>query len=260
MHYDDATQSLVVTVQLEPEEAALLSVILPEVFTSSAAQDALQSITRVEVIAPETSPAERGEILSIPRLVVRRGKQFSLFEEDSFLDYAWDLSQCDPILTESEYSGRRASGMDIEIDVTDRGRLKETFIPELHQTMTLFASDLGWTAANLVTWINYSTHQQDIIFRESNAFISRLVMHLLDDRGFELEQLVMDKYNLREAVIKKISAHRQEARKQAYNLMLLPESLTPLEVHPDICFTYPTDDYPYGRILHRNVSIQKTLL
>jgi type III restriction enzyme len=174
-----------------------------------------------------------------------------LFEETAFLDHSWNLSQCDTLLSESEYSGQRLGGTEIEYDVTDKGKLKEEFINELQQTMTLFATDQGWTLAELVYWLDRAIPHPDITFRESNAFLTRLVMHLIDSeggRGFTLDQLVADKYHLRDAVAEKIQAHRQEARKQAYNLFLLPDSQTPLEVHPDICFTYPRDAYPYNTL------------
>lgn len=248
VHYDPITQSLVIRERLDSEEAALLIAMLPLAAMETGARSAIEQITRPQPILPTTSPAERGEIFAVPQLVVRRGQQLELFEDTAFLDHPWDLSQCDSVLAESEYNGQRLGGSEIEFDVTDKGKLKEEFIHSLQQTMTLFATDLGWTPAELVYWLDRAIPHPDVTFRESNAFLTRLVMRLLDECSFTLDQLVTDKYHLRDAVTLKIQKHRQEARNQAYSEFLLPDCKTPLEVHPEICFTYPRDAYPYNTL------------
>jgi len=248
VQYDLTTQSLIIRELLEPEESALLIAMLPSDVVEGGVRTVIEQITRPQPSRPSASPAERGEVLSIPQLVVRRGKQLELFEETAFLDHPWDLSQCDTLLNESDYSGQSLGGTEIEYDVTEKGKLKEQFINELQNTMTLFATDQGWTPEELVYWLDRAIPHPDITFRESNAFLTRIIMRLIDERGFTLDQLVIDKYHLRDSVTGRIHSHRLEARKQAYNLFLLPDCQTPLEVHPDICFTYPRDAYPYNTL------------
>jgi len=255
--YDATTQSLVIREQLDPEEAALLVAMLPVGVVEAGVRAVIERITRQQPTQPSASPAERGEVLSIPQLVVRRGEQLELFEETTFLDHSWDLSQCDTLLTENDFSDQRLGGTEIEYDVTDKGKLKEQFINELQNTMTLFATDQGWTPAELVYWLDRATPHPDVTFRESNAFLTRLVMRLIDERGFTLDRLVMDKYHLRDAVAAKIQSHRLEARKRAYNRFLLPDCQTPLEVHPEICFTYPCDVYPYNTLYRGTYPFKK---
>ncbi|NJD60913.1 MAG: hypothetical protein FIA98_16080 [Anaerolineae bacterium] len=248
VQYDVTTQALVIREWLEPEEAALLVAMLPIAVVDTGVRAVIDRVTRPNPLPPTVSPAERGEVLYVPQLVLRRGQQLELFEETAFLDYPWNLSQCETLLAESEYSGQRLGGTEIEYDVTDKGKLKEQFIEELQNTMTLFTTDQGWTPAEVVYWLDHNIPHTDVTFRESNAFLTRLVMCLIDERSFTLDRLVMDKYRLRDAVAAKIQAHRLEARKQAYNRFLLPDCQTPLEVHPEICFTYPRDAYPYNTL------------
>lgn len=243
VQYDARVKSLVIRERLEPEEAALLIALLPIAILEAGVRAVIEQVTR-----PHASPAERGEIFAIPQLVVRRGEQLEPFEETALLDHYWDLSQCDALLSESDYSGQRPGGTEIEYDVTDKGQLKEKFINELQQTVAFFATDQGWTSTDLVCWLDRAIPHPDITFRESNAFLNGLMLRLIDERGFTLDQLVMDKYHLRDAVAAKIQAHRLKAREQAYNLFLLPESRTPLEVHPEVRFTYPRDAYPYNTL------------
>jgi type III restriction enzyme len=248
LHYDASTHSLVVSQILDAQEALLLAALLPVATIENGLKAVMEKITQPYKVNPEAAPSERGETLSIPLLVKRKGKQLEIFEESAFLDTNWDLSQCDYQLNEADYSMHLSGGTEIEFDVTDKGKLKEDFIPILQQTMNLFATDLGWTAANLVYWLDRSIPHHDVTFSESNAFLTKLVMYLTDERGLTLDQLVIDKYHLRDAVAQKIDDHRNEARKKAYNLLLLPEAKTPLEVHPEICFTYPQDAYPYNTL------------
>jgi len=246
IYYDEDSHSLMVRDRLDPEEAELLRGVLPLDVLDAGAGQVINNITRQPTPRQDASPAERGEIFAIPQLLVQRGTQLELFEDTAFLTHPWDLSQCDTLLTEGEYSGVVMGGMEMEFDVNDQGRIDKRFIPDLQNTMTLFATDQGWTPAELVYWLDRNIHHPDIPFREANAFISRLVLRLIDERGFSLERLVMDKYRLRDAVDAKIQAHRTQANRQAYNLYLLPDYQTPLVVQPDICFTFPADNYPYN--------------
>ena len=248
VHYDEQTKTLTVNQWLEPEETLLLAALLPAAAIAAGAQAVLNRVTRTLSSSQNASPAEQGKDFSIPQLVLRCGQQFELFEETAFLSHHWDLSQCDPQLSTSEYSGHHLGGTEIEMDVTQSGQIKQEFIHELQETMTLFATDQGWTIAELVSWLDRSIPHPDIIFRESNAFITRLIMYLMDERDFSLDRLVADKFHIREAISAKINFHRLEAHKQAYNLFLLPDCKTPLEVHPNFCFTFPHDAYPYNTL------------
>lgn len=246
--YDGYTQLLVIRERLDSEEADLVLAMLPVDAVEAGIGAIIKQITFPQPALLMSSPAERGEIFAVPQLVVRRGQQLEIFEETAFLERFWDLSQADTLLRETEYFGQRQGGTEIEYDVTDKGRLKEEFINELQQTMTFFATDHGWTPAELVYWLDRAIPHPDITFGQSNAFLTRLVMRLIEERGLTMDQMVVDKYHLRDAVAQKIEFHRQEARQQAYNLLLLADNQTPLEVHPEICFTYPRDAYPYNTL------------
>ena len=258
LHYDEPTKSLVITKRLNPEEAIALTSILPQSVAEASASVIIEKATvSPSPIAPVALPAQVKEAFSVPQLVVRRGERFEPFEETVFLDVPWRLSQCDTLLTEEEYSGERFDGTEVEYDVTAEGKLKVGFINDLQHAMTLFAADAGWTPAELVYWLDRNIPHTDVSFREANAFLSILVLRLMDERGFSLDQLVSDKYHLRDAVAEKINTHRIQARKQAYNLFLdLDSAPLPLEVNPEICFTYP-HYYPYNSLYRGVYPFQK---
>jgi type III restriction enzyme len=254
--YDFDTQRLTISAQLDPEEARLLRDALPDQQAKYAVDEALPKIVRAEdgfVLAP----AERGERLEVPQLMVQRGKQLELFEETAFLSVPWRLSQCDFRLSENEYFPQRALGQELEIDITEKGKLKEQFIDHLQESLKLFSTDLGWTAAELVYWLDRAIYHPDISWAEANAFITALVHHLLEERSISLDRLVLDKYRLRDAVAQKIDQHRKAVHRTAYQFYLLPECETPLVVHPERCFSFPPNAYPYNTLYKGAYRFQK---
>jgi len=203
---------------------------------------------RGQAITPTGAPAERGEVFSIPVLAVRQGEFFEQFEETHFLEKPWELSKCDASLSEAEYASRRPEGQRGEISITATGRIEARFVSDLQQQMILLATDQGWTVGELVHWLDRAIPHPDIVPTESGLFLARLVRGLMEERDFTLEQLVHDKYRLKQAAAAKIDAHRQRAHREAYQALLLPDSETPMVVTPGVCFTYDTLSYPYNRL------------
>jgi len=249
--YDAGAGKLTIQAQLDPEECRLLRDALPGAAAKYAIDRLLGKIVQADG-ADLVPPAERGERLAVPQLVVLHDQQAELFEETSFLSIPWRLSQCDYRLVESDYSANRPLGHGLEIDISDQGKLKEEFISTLQQNTALFSTDLGWTAVELVYWLDRAIPHPDISWGEANAFLTRLVMHLIEGRGLTLDQLVLDKYRLRDAAAEKINAHRQATHQKAYQSFLLPDSQTPLAFRPEFSFIYPPDAYPYNTLYKGN--------
>lgn len=189
------------------------------------------------------SPAERGVPLSVPMLAFRQGDLLRQFEESHFLERAWRLSQKDPALSETEYTARRAQGQQARIDVSKEERLHIEFIANLQEQMRLLASDQDWTEARLAHWLDSTIPHHDITQAESGAFITRLIRLLIDQRQLTLDQLVHDKFRLRQAVARKIADYRQQERRQAYQAALFGDA-SPVVVTAEACFTYDPDRYP----------------
>lgn len=192
------------------------------------------------------SPAERGEVFSIPLLSIKQGSLFEAFEETHFLEMPWELSKCSPTLTEAEYSEKRFDGQMVEIDVSERGKLARKFLSDLQEQMTLVAREETQTVPHLVHWLDKTIPHPDISPTESGPFLTALVHHLIDERKFDLQQLFHDKYTLRQRVTAKIEQHRKEAHSRAYQSLLLPECSTPLVVTPEVCFSFSPHEYPYN--------------
>ena len=192
------------------------------------------------------TPSEQSIPFPVPLLSVRQGRLFEAFEESHFLDYPWKLADCNALLTEEEYSAVRLEGESGEIDITEQGRIAAKFIAGVQsRQLELFAADRRWTVAELVDWLDQNIPHRDIDPADSGIFLTRLVLALSDQRGFTLEQLLLDKYRLRKAAEKKINQHRQSARRKAYQALLFGGQAD-VAVSPDICFAFAADPRQYA--------------
>lgn len=203
------------------------------------------------------SPAERGELFSIPLLSIKQGDLFEVFEETHFLEMPWELSKRDPTLTEAEYSEKRFDGNVVEIDISDKGKLAQRFISNLNEQVILITDDKTQTVANLVNWLDRTIPHPDIPPSETGAFLTALVHRLIDERGFSISKLIRDKYTLRHKVTEKIEQYRCQAHTQAYQTLLLPDCATPLVVTPEVCFAFPQREYPYNTRYQGSCEFQK---
>jgi len=218
-------------------------------FTSDAGKAAVELAYRVSNGLPPVdkgTPSERGEDFTVPVLAIQQGNLFEPFEDSHFLDYPWDLSKCDSLLTEDEYAPKRPGAQHGEIDINGAGKIRAAFISNLQNQMVLFATGGEWAVADLVHWLDQNIPHRDISPTETGIFLTRAVHDLIEIRGLELEQLVHDKYRLKEAMAAKVDQHRQGAQQTSYQMLLSPECATPLVVHPEICFSFNPRQYPYN--------------
>jgi len=215
-----------------------------------------RAFRETRVLYDTRSPAERGEIFSIPVLAYQQGElSLEPFEETHFKRML-PLSKQDAALTEQEFPAERPQAQQARIDV-QKDKLRVEFITDLHQQMRLLASDQGWEESDLIYWLDQTIPQRhDILPSESGAFLTQVIRKLLDERGLTLDQLVHNKYRLRAAVVAKIDAHRKAAQKEAYQAFLDLDT-SPLKVTPECCFTYDPQRYPYNQPYKGNYDFKK---
>jgi type III restriction enzyme len=223
---------------------------IKECFTTQEAKATIEKVFRktrgLPAEEPKT-PAERGEVFKIPVLSVQQGNLFEQFDETFIQEIPWRLSKCDHCLTEEEYSAKNFDGKVLEIDISERGQFSKRFLDDLHEQMTLLGADQNETVAQLVFWIDKNIpNRSDIFPSESGAYLTALILHLVEERKFTLSQLFHDKYSLRQKIVAKIDSLRKVARQKAYQAFLLDECKTPLVVTPDVCFSFNPHEYPYN--------------
>jgi type III restriction enzyme len=192
------------------------------------------------------TPAEMGEKFKVPRLAVRIDNQLEFFE-DQFREVPWKLSSCDATLSEKDFSLTSGKEKTANIDVTKEGKIEYSFISELQRQLALSDIHGPKNEAELTIWLDQNINHKDIIQNEASLFIGKMISLLIKNRGFSLEELVTNRWRLKDAAEQLISHHRKIFLKQTYQRMLLPECETPVEVDPTFCFTFDNVRYPASR-------------
>jgi len=191
----------------------------------------------------EFSPAAMGKPFSVPALAINVGKQLELFE-DQFREEAWSLSVCDPALTQAEFAARAGPVEVVDVDVDKNGHIGYHFVMELERQLSLIDVRGPKTEVELAVWLDREIPHPDITQAEASLFLRRMIENMIRERGLPLEELAANRFRLRDAARDKISHYRRAALERAFQRMLLPECATPVEVSPEVCFTFPMNQYP----------------
>jgi type III restriction enzyme len=201
-------------------------------------------------------PAAMGEAMSVPWLAVRVGEQLEIFE-DQFRDAQWNIADCDPSLTEAEFSVKGPSGKEAQVDINARGEVRIQFLQELREQLSFNDLRGPKTESELADWLDRAIEHPDIIQVQSSIFLRRMIDDLIVKRGIQLVEVLGSRFRLRDIAARKIDQHRTKFLTESYQRVLLPEARTPLVVSPDCCFRYPKDNYPANRTYQGSVTFPK---
>jgi len=190
--------------------------VLREVATAVASAEATPT-TAVEAFiarrAESLSPAEQGEVLTLPRLAIERDGQLEIVFPETFVDVGgWDLRQVDTSLPGFALTERPDTfEMDVDGDQVVYNRIDAAAELALDD-----ATD--WDVAALSRWLDRTTRQRDVsqpIFLEYCRRVVEGVVELIP-----LAQLVRGKFALRRAIIAKIAQQRREAGMRGVQLLM----------------------------------------
>jgi len=204
----------------------------------------------------ESTPAAIGEKFAVPMLAIRVDKELELFE-DQFREFPWKLSSCDATLSERDFSLPQGDERIARIDADQRGKIEYSFISELRKQLNLFDIHGPKSAAELTIWLDQNIPHPDITQTECSLFIGKMIRLLVEERGFSIEELISNRWRLRDSAEAAISHHRRQVVEKAYQLMLLPECETPVEVDPSFCFLFDNAKYPASRFYEGPIRFNK---
>jgi type III restriction enzyme len=208
-------------------------------------KQAVERLTR-KSRGEECSPAAMGAKFIVPSLAVRIEEQLELFD-DQFRETPWKLSSCDAALSEQDFSLPKGDEKIAKIDASKEGKIEYSFISELQKNLALLEIHGPKNEAELTNWLDQNIPHPDITQSEASLFIGKMVSLLIGKRRISLEELVSNRWRLRDVAAQAISHHRRQVVEREYQRMLLPECETPLEVDPTFCFTFDNIRYPATR-------------
>ena len=174
---------------------------------------------------------------------IRNGDQLELFEESHFLDFPWNLAECDATLNEGEFPSKRVEGSAGELDVDDQGKIEVHFIDKIHEQLDWLSLEPGWTVASLANWIDRQIPHPDIPQTQTSLFIHKAISGLIEQRDLTIERLAREKFRLRNAIETKIQIHRRSQNLRAYQQCLFGLDSAKIEVNPELCFSFVEEKY-----------------
>jgi type III restriction enzyme len=163
--------------------------------------------------AAALSPAEQGEVLTLPRLAIERDGQIEIVFPETLVDVGgWDLRQVNTSLPGFALTDRPDTfEMDVDGDQVVYSRIDAAAELALDDAT-------AWDVAALSRWLDRTTRQRDVaqpIFLE----YSRRVVEGVAER-IPLAQLVRGKYALRRAIIARVAQLRHAAGARGVQLLL----------------------------------------
>ena len=166
----------------------------------------------------QLSPAERGETLTVPRLMAEIQGTLEFADTDTFMEFHdWSLLDYSPRMEADEFAIRETARR-FEIDV-DGNRVTYQFANEREQ-LPLNVEIEGWTPESLVLWLDRQVRQIDVHPSVMLKWLRDLVGHLLNVRHTSISALMRCKFILARKIQDKIDGIRRKERHRIYQRYL----------------------------------------
>jgi len=234
--FEPETQELVVRGIVDTAEVKEIT----RCFTEDADREAVQRAILPNI--PQQSTVDQGAF-RIPALSLRIDGQLELFDDTHLLDVPWNLSDFPATLDETLFPSAAAAGTTGQIDVTDRGHVELTgFVTRLHEDLSLFGAEPGWTVPMLTAWLSQRVTAHDLIPSQLRSFVATAVESVMRDRSWPMDQVAAEKYRLAKALEAAIERHRTSQRQQTFDRLLFGPQAA-VEVDPAKCLTIDPEYY-----------------
>jgi type III restriction enzyme len=212
----------------------------------------------------QPSPYERQLDFSVPVLCVRENGTLFEFESTFLIEYPWKLSEKDASLAGYNPLERPAGYVGI-VDVGAKGDVQAEVISEpaqadfvgtLHQQVLQLGGHNEWSLDTLVAWLDREIDHRDIALGESAEFIRKVIRGLVTTFGIsDIGVLALDRFRLRDEIADRIQQHREEARKESFQMFLLPDSM--LTVSDDRVINFKAMSYEPSWVYDGGFRFQK---
>lgn len=209
------------------------------------------------------SRIEMGYEMSVPNLIVMVAPDlFEVFNEDALQEIIeYDRTQLTAALCNADYRSTAGQITKGTIGISQDGQVTTQALPVQSLQEQACAWDMNaaanWEESDLVGWLDARIDHHDIDCTDMIAALSRLVLNLTKT-GCSLRQLVVDKYNLLNAVAAALKEFRKTQKNQAFQTYLSSDFATPLTVNPDNCFRFGVN-YPVNHRYTGGVRFNKHL-
>lgn len=191
--------------------------------------------------------------LCVPQLIIKDGERHYLFDPEELEEFSWNLDQCDPMLSGSEFSIELNVGDRVAVDVSGRGGIQIGGVEEvLVRQLGLVPGSEEWGKSELVRWLDRALHHGGALSGlpkiQSQAWLMRVVDLLLAERGADLGILVRKRHDLASVLRRRIAAYGRQQVREAANLLIDGKSRRHLETSLELPGILTEQSYcPYSR-------------
>ena len=169
---------------------------------------------------PAKSPAEQGELFTVPLLAYRNGDLWEEFEDTHLLQGEWRLLDHSAELDEGEFPTAMRGPTRGQLVVSEQGRIHVQYFDQVEAQLAFLDMKTGWSQAELVGWLERNLVETSVMPDELAAWLNKAITHLIEKRVFTLDDLAYRKPRLRAALERKIQASKQAARKTIHQALL----------------------------------------
>lgn len=238
---DAAKGEITVLVPLDDDETEMLTSCVKTPEGRSKIQEAVTLVREAEKAFGGSgktrlpSPYEQRLDFAVPILCVRENGMLFEFESTFLLEHPWKLSAKDASLADEYNPLKRPAGQAGLVDIAKTGKVETSIVSEspdhdfvatLHQNVLALGGSGDWTVDRLIGWLDSKIDHQDIPMGESAEFLRKVLRGLMAKYGIDdVTLLALDRFRLRDEIMKRISMHREGERKAAFQTFLFPDSM-----------------------------------
>lgn len=230
---EDGRVEISVTGRIVPEVEKILAEAVP---SSERAGFAEAARAYHAEIMPLLSPAERGEVFMVPRLVSEIQGELVFAETETLMEHhKWSLLD-HPARLDERVLSIPDSTHGFEIDVVD-GDLNLRNAEETRQ-LSLNIEVEGWTPENLAIWLERRLHEQDIHPSELLRWVRDGIGHLTTVRRIPVSHLMRAKFLIASTLKSAIADARRAEQGKAYkHYLFAPEARASITFDHGFVFT-----------------------
>ncbi|MBM4019566.1 MAG: hypothetical protein FJ288_14815 [Planctomycetes bacterium] len=249
VEYDAASGALRVREPLTREEAIALRDSLATAADRAAVEEYWQRERAVGTAAKALD--QYAQPIGVPQMIVTDAQRSYLFEPEELDEFSWALDDCDPALSEAEFSIEVNVGDRTSIGLTERGGVRIGGVEQvIVRQLSLVPESHDWSEADLVRWLDWELHRggayAGLSKAESQAWLLRVVEYLLSERKARLPVLVRKRHDLADAAVRRIAEHGRRQVRLAAQALFAGQSLRRLETSPNRPFMLREEEYaPY---------------
>ncbi|MEO6226734.1 MAG: DEAD/DEAH box helicase family protein [Thermomonas sp.] len=209
------TGSMTLRGEWSAAEQKALKAALPSDAAVQAAEHAFARLLTPAGPAQRT-PSEEGETFALPMLAWRQGDWLGELDDAPQLEGALAVVDVEGSLDETVFPRQFEELQRKRLGMNDAGKLKLDSLERLQVQMNLVGVREAASATDLAWWLERRLIGPDIDPDEIAAWLSGVLRHLMESRGFEIDELAYRKARLRDVLATRINAARSAGHKQRF--------------------------------------------